>query len=175
MDIYIQEALKELKSFNLDESLLLEMAFERGVVVGKIQSLIEPIGEHLVKCVVYKNTTQNLYHWVNELAEYFRVINELQVKKLGKLKEKEYLNYLTQYFGENITDCLSILDIFKLSNKNKYPGFETNEELATNLFSVYTNLFNEVSKIFAIKKNNYSKKDFNMLIFEILNKNSISL
>ena len=144
-----------------------EMAFSRDDALKKMKSLSEPIFEHIMKCVVYEDTTGNLDHWKEEIATYLDIINDLDLKtKTGRLKQKDYLEQVFYREAENETDVKANLKLFNL-NKN-YPDFKITPELISKVFTAYKIISENCSEIFADKFNTFEKLDFKMLVMDAL-------
>lgn len=167
----------KVKSPNKNGALY-EMAHSKGKVEGRVESYAEPIKQHLIKCVVYGNSTGNLAHWVtDELCEYFRRINNLECKtKSQRLSKEEYFDLLSDEFGDEISDCLEEIRVFQNDNQrtHQYPDFKPTYNQAEKLYNIYTALFDRVCEIFSDKNNRCTKTSFALIIWNILEKNGIS-
>ena len=148
----------------IKEDYLNEMAYSRSWVIDRLKSLSTPVINHIMKCVVYKNTTNNLNHWINEIADYFDEVNSTIVKtKNGKLKEKDYLENLFYYQGVDERDMR--VQLMELRRDRNYPDFEITIELIRRLTVSFNSIAEEFSRIFT-SKNSLTKNDF----IKILNK-----
>lgn len=148
-----------------------EFAFNRKIAKDKVSNWSKPILEHILKCTVYKNTTNNLNHWIEEeLAEYFEAISDYEVKtSSGKLKLHDYRNLAFFDSGTTVADMKCNLRDFKIHNKKtgKYPDFNLTNELAEELFEKFTNVAIQVSEMLAENKK-YEAKDFFIVLHSIL-------
>lgn len=148
-----------------------EMALPRKTVISRIESLSEPIVEHLIKIVVYGKTLgEEVYsHWkYDEIANYFFIIDGLEVKESGKLRPAGYLSALISNQGNSAFDYYSKVVLFRISNRRsgQYPDFNPTKEQGEKVFEVYFNLLKEICPLLS----NKTKKDFNSLIDIVLEK-----
>jgi hypothetical protein len=152
---------------------ILGMAYQRSMAIKKISGYGEKIDEHIIKCVVYKNTTGNLWHWVHdELATWFDAINQTYVKGngSGKLKEKDYADNVFGWFGDAFGDARINLSSFRVGVAelgNVYPDFEITYELQRELFEVDQAILSTFPKIFS-QNNSLTKEDLFQMLWEIL-------
>lgn len=151
----------------LKNVILNEMAYSRKWTIDRLNSLSAPIIEHIIKCAVYENTTNNLNHWIEEIADYLDEANSIEVKtSASKLKEKDYLQNLFYYQGENKKDIRVQLINFR-RNKN-YSNYEITQELINKVTNIFQAIAIQASNILATKNNNYSKNGFINLLTNIL-------
>ena len=142
-----------------------EMAFDRKSVIDKIKFKSQTILEHEIKCVVYQNTTRDLNHWIDEIAQNFHIINRYEAKtKSGKLKYEDYLENV--FFCQGNTKRDMECNLMDFENNKDYPYFETNIDLINDLFDLHMFLAESCSTIFADPYNEYTKQDFKNLIKE---------
>ena len=151
---------------------LTKMAYSRGDVMPKIDSYTGMVKEHVMKCIVYENSTNDFNHWVNEIANFLSIINDFRIKtKTGKLKYEDYLNNGFYNHGNDYRDMNVGLRDF--SYNKKYPHFEVTDEMTQKLLNVYTRIAEDCSRIFADKNNEYTHKDFKNLVLDIFEQNNI--
>lgn len=133
------------------------MASPRHKVLSIIQQESDPIEEHIAKIGLFGNTTDNLYHWIGEIAEYLDVICDYSVKtKSGRLKSSDYVRVFDG-FGENYRDTKSLLKFYALKFKDKYRKVEVTDEMADCTYEFVQKLKQYVSTEFP--KANYPTKD----------------
>lgn len=138
------------------KSSLNEMAFNRSVAIRRVQSYADTLFEHLLKCVVFGDTTGNLTHWINEeIAVYLSDISEIEVKtKNGKLNKIDYETALLSDIGENLQDYKSTISSIRASwrKRDKYPFFPITNELVNKMYIMYTSIIKQCSEIFIQKE-----------------------
>ena len=158
----IEQANEHFKNVFLNE-----MAFSREDVIKKISAKSETIMEHLIKCVVYENTTNDLEYWIDEIATNLSRINFYEAKtKTSRLEYNDYLENVFYKQGSTERDMKSNLWDFE-DNKN-YPNFTTTNELAHKLFVVFKFLAENCCEIFVDKNNTFEKVHFKGLIKDAL-------
>ena len=107
-------------------------AHPRKHVEERVASLQPKLHEHLLKILIYGNTSQNLNHWINELAEFVSIINDYEVKPNNKkLPSHRYEEILRKELGESLRDARANLGYFKATHTglNKYPSFTITPDL----------------------------------------------
>jgi len=98
---------------NIDDSLketeyLTEMSFDTSTVIKKITDELENINEHLIKCLVIQNTTNNLNHWEKEIYNFLH--NTYKLKSTKKYPDEDLLRENTIIgFGDCLLEQLDIL------------------------------------------------------------------
>ena len=151
-----------------------EMAFNRSVAIKRVESYADTLFEHLLKCAVFKDTTGNLKHWINdEIAVYLADVNEIEVKtKKGKLNKVDYEKALLSDIGENSQDYKSTISSIRASwrKHDKYPFFQITDELVNNMFVMYNDIVKQCSEIF-IQKEPVDIQVFIDLVTNIYNTN----
>lgn len=122
-----------------------EMAFSRQKALEKITQEAETYSDHLIKCIVFKNTTGNLWHWIDELSTKLSNVNKIKLKSGGKFNEQLYLDEFLLADGDCEEDFKLTLEQFKRKYRFKYSEFEITPALIT-----LTNIvFNEIANYFA--------------------------
>ena len=147
-----------------------ELATNRNVAIGRIESYSELIFEHLIKILVYGNMSNNLDHWITEISTWLTHISSMKIKtKTGKLKTQEYYDLLFGSIGEDEHDITVMLKFMQteLCVKKSYPKFEITVELVNEVYAVLTNLGDKVSFMLADKRT-YSSIAFSNVIREQL-------
>lgn len=146
-----------------EEEQLLEMALPLAVAKERLTNNAKQYFYHLFKCVVFGNSTGDLYHWEQEIANYLNIINNVKIKgSNNKPSVKFYEDNFFYYFGDEVKDYKGGLEDFKLRIGKKYPPFEVTEELYTKVF--------EVVQDFAIFFANNFAKNNNLNEIRISNK-----
>ncbi len=132
-----------------------EFATNRNIAIGRIESYSELIFEHLIKILVYGNTSNNLDHWITEISTWLTHISSMKIKtKTGKLKAQEYYDLLFGSIGEDENDIAVMLKFMQteLCVKKSYPKFEVTTNLVNRTYKLLTNLGNKVSFMLANKQ-----------------------
>lgn len=133
-----------------------EMAFSKSDVELKISDRSADLCEHILKCVVYKDTTGNFYHWFHdEICPKLEYVSSLEVKtKSGKLKEGVYNNILFRAAGDSVRDSKSNLLEFRMNNmsKQQYPDFRVTDRLAEYLYDTISQVREIVCPMLAERK-----------------------
>ena len=132
---------------------LSEMAYPRGKAIHHIEDRLPYINEHLIKCVLYGDSTNSLHHWINaEIAPALYDIANIRVKTSGqKLTQSDYSALFESEFGEDEFDAAIGLRGFVITNRNnnQYPNIEPTEANADKLFRIYRYFKNEFANLFA--------------------------
>ena len=153
---------------------LTEMAMPKKEVMNKIATFSDSIIEHIIKCVVYGDSTKDFSHWITEISNFLSIINDYKVKSgSGKLKYEEYLKrvfYDRQ--GDEEQDMRQNLRVFKLDKS--YPDFDITSSMISQLWRVFSRIAEECSTIFADKNNTFKAADFRNLILDIFEQNGVN-
>lgn len=143
--------------------LILGMAMNRNKAVSRVESYAYTLVEHIIKCVVYGNSTGNLKHWVeDEICEILSVVNSITIKPSDKkLKKRDYVDTIFGYMGDARSDANVMVRDFRLKNKHnsKYPNFEVTEDLIDRTYKSFQNIMNYMLPIL-ITKNDMKSEDF---------------
>ena len=87
--------MKIEKHDGFEHSILLEMAMERSKLINKMQYYQDILEEHLLKCCIYQNTTNDFYNWIGEISGYISLFSGMTTKpKNNKLTKDQYKKYL---------------------------------------------------------------------------------
>lgn len=157
--------------------LINEWAFKLDLLIPKVARLNETVTEHIIRCVVYKNTTGDLKHWVyDELGDYFETVSHYDARTVRtKLKLSKYKELLFDNNGNNTNDTKGLLKDFRnnfVEKQHRYPDFEITEELVELFYKVRCEIRDTVCPIFTLKEHYYSKF-FGDIVTRILNKYGI--
>ena len=144
------------------EEQLLEMAIPLAVVKERLTNNAKQYFYHLFKCVVFGNSTGDLHHWEQEIANYLNIVNDVKVKgNNNKPSTKFYEDNFFYYLGDEAEDYRGGLEDFKNKIGKKYPPFEVTEELYDKVFGVVQ----DFATFFA----NHFARDNNLNIIKISN------
>lgn len=157
MDIW-----EELNNIYSEEQLL-EMALPLAVAKERLTNNAKQYFYHLFKCVIFGDSTGDLYHWEQEIANYLDIVNDIKIKgNNGKPSIKFYEDNFFYYFGDEVEDYRGGLEDFKSRIGKKYPPFEVTEKLYNKVFRVvqdfalyFANTFarnNDLNKINILNK-----------------------
>lgn len=145
---------------------LYEMAMSRSMMIDFMENFSTLYRDHLLKCIIYKNNTGNLYHWTNELAEILCKVNSKVSKNNNyKLSEGVYKDYLLLAAGDTEEEWEDNLAVFKRKNKGKYPKFDITPNLILLTYNTVIDLAEYFAPILSTK-NDYTKEKFQQKIIE---------
>lgn len=122
-----------------------EMAFSRQKALEKIMQEAETYSDHLIKCIVFKNTTGNLWHWVDEISTKLSNVNKIKLKSGRKFDKQVYLDEFLLADGDCEEDFKLTLEQFKRKYRFKYSEFEITPALIT----LTNTVFNEIADYFS--------------------------
>ena len=75
--------------------LILGMARKKQKALGKLDSLADTVDVHIIKCVVFKDSTHNLDHWCKELGTFMYTANNIKLKYNHNKPPSEKILYET--------------------------------------------------------------------------------
>lgn len=101
---------------------LLEFATDRSKIIVHLNNLNSTLLLHVIKCVLYGNTTNNLDHWLDEIASYIDDANSLKFNRDKKLKQYYYEDEFFFYSGDSVEDYDKKVDAFIQRYSNRYPS-----------------------------------------------------
>lgn len=144
--------------YGLDKVLnLWEMAFRKREAIERTGVYADAYAEHLLKISIYQNSTNNLMHWIDELADKLSKVNDVKLKQGGKLYPQTYKDEFLLADGDCRRDFEIDLDHFKYNNKTgKYPDFEITDDLIDRTSSNFLDLAEYFSSVLS-RENSYSK------------------
>lgn len=118
------------------------MAEDRQHILSICRNFSEPLAEHIIKCIVYRDSTGNLHHWINEISFWLWRINNLKPKKGFRIKSQQYRDSLFIGLGTELNDIENDLEIFQdLHVRTKeYPEFRITDQLCKDAFNCYWNI-----------------------------------
>ena len=153
--------------------ILHEMAFPRRIVISKIEDRLEAYGNHILKCVVYKDTFGSLDYWCKEISGLLEYFDSLNTKDSKPLKSSVYNEIFDEYANET-SDFKACLLGFRISEERKkeYPFYEIDNDLVSRFEDVYIEIKNKVCDMLS-EKIDYTSADYFNTIKIIFNKYSI--
>lgn len=119
-------------------SYLIEMAFDRKTAFKKIRSLQEPINNHLMKILKYKDDI-NFNKHIKDIDKWFLSIQKINVKKFNtKLSKNVYFKLLFEEPFTNKKDITSFNKIINrtLKNYNNLIVLRNNEEVLKLIYNI---------------------------------------
>lgn len=147
-----------------NEEQLLEMALPLAVAKERLNNNAKQYFYHLFKCIIFEDSTGDLYHWEQEIANYLNIINNIKIKSNnGKPSVKFYEDNFFYYFGDEAKDYEGGLEDFKNRIGKRYPSFEVTEELYNKVFEVVQDFALYFANIFARENNLNSIKISNKI------------
>ena len=150
----------------LTENQLNEMAVFRAVAIDKIGAESVQYYKHVLKIIIYGDSTGNLYHWAGEVAQCLSKVNDIIVKPTGKkLKPQDYLDCFLLGAGDTVTDYEDDLRFVQQEFKAKYPPFTVTPELSQRSYQAFIDLADYFAPILS-STNNYSKEWFRSKVVE---------
>ncbi len=140
-----------------------DMAKELSKAKKDIISQTEPFAEHYLKCVLYKNSTNDFNAWLNTLLNILIYVNNIEVKPDSRKLSSEWLN--ENFFKGELN---SINDIKAFMAKFNLDGFkdisnEVNDRILNDILLEYNSMSHELLKIISIE-NNANKATFKEII-----------
>ena len=114
----------------------------------------QPILMHLIKICIYQNSTNNLDHWIHELASFAVRINNVMLKPNNrKFSAHIYQKEIFSRLGDTETDIDSLLGIFWANNleSNRYPDFEITDDMIASAYLFMHALADRFVSIWATK------------------------
>ena len=136
-----------------------EFAMNRQQALSIVDSYVVEYSNHLIKCVVFGNSTGNLSHWSDEIAEYLDDINSIRMKPNNKKVRDDYLHdYFFLASGDSELDYRLVLKAFQKKSAYKYPDFEITSNLVKRAYNVFLDFADMFSPI--LSKNNSCDKEW---------------
>lgn len=151
---------------NLTEEQLSEMAVYKSVVLDKIGAEGVQYYKHILKMLLFKDTTGNLHHWAGEVAECLYKVNNIIVNPTErKLKPQDYLDCFLLGAGDSVVDYEDDLRFFQKTLGKNYPPFKITPELSQLTYQVFLDLANYFAPVLS-SENSYSKEWFRNKLIE---------
>lgn len=157
-------SLEEFLSRRIEDTPIFEMAYNRKKILDVIRGLQNPINEHLIKILKYKDNT-NINKHINDLETWLYDIQDMDFLKANKkLKSKDYFLVLCEEPMTSVNNIQYIINKEK-GKLRKYKDLEkirTTEEVMILLF--------ELHKIIAKDLANNSISDFFIYLNKLIKK-----
>lgn len=124
------------------------MADEKKKVLDTLYNYARTLATHVIKCVVYGNSTGDYDHWLQEITNYIWDANNLKPKKGTVIRPVQYQTSLFAWIGDEPNDAHRELKTFKRLRvkTGDYPEFEITQNLYFNLYHCYNELAKSCSK-----------------------------
>lgn len=145
---------------------LLEFATDRSKIIVHLNNLNSTLLLHVIKCVLYGNTTNNLDHWLDEIASYIDDANSLKFNRDKKLKQYYYEDEFFFYSGDSAEDYDKKVDAFIQRYSNRYPSALESRGASILVFEFLVALSEKFSPLLS-SKNNLEKKNILNLVKEV--------
>lgn len=137
-----------------------EMAMPLAAAKQKVLDLSYEYAEHVMKCVVFRNTTRDLFHWEQEISNIISQVNMITVKPHSrKLDSDYYRDYFFLGQGDEVTDIDLFFSLWKKKEGKYYLNFAVTKGLCTQLLETFVDFADYFSPLLA-RKNNLSKTYF---------------
>ena len=147
---------------------LSEMAIERKRLIPKLEGMTDTIGNHVIKCIVYKDAFRSYRYWISEIANQFTLAGGLEVKGRIKLKSSEYQKILLDDFANEPSDFHAMLFEFLIKESKDYNPFEITDKLVGSFVGVYKELSKKVIPMISNKNIIYKQSEYEEVIKSIL-------
>lgn len=137
-----------------------EMSMPIPAAKARIKGFALPYIDHIIKCVVFGNTTEYLFYWENEIATYISKVNDIIVKpKAEKFSKQFYIENFFLYWGDEVIDYNIALFDFQRREGKYYPSFKITDQLSNEVFEVVKDFSDYFSAIVSVK-NSHAKYYF---------------
>lgn len=141
------------------EMRLREFAYSRNKAIEKVVMENRTYSDHLIKCILYKNTTNNLWHWIDEIATKINNVNQIRLKSGNKFSRQFYMDEFFLSDGDCKEDFKITLEHFQAKYRFRYPKIEITESILELTDYVFHDLANYFSYTLSTN-NNHSKEWF---------------
>lgn len=118
------------------------MAFDRRVAIKKIEDRQDTYAEHVMKCVIYGNSTNNLYHWCEEISQSIFDVLSIKLKGGSSISKDIYKDRFFLAYGDTENDFRMDLQDFHKKFVGKYPNFTITNELIQNTYGAFVFISN---------------------------------
>lgn len=164
-----------MKIYLKAKTAIYSMAFDRSIAINHLKKPAKTLMRHMIKCIVYGNTTGNYDHWINEISDYLEIANDVRMSPKNKKPDWDMFNtYLLGELGDTELDAKVIIAEFSKDNekairmgKKHYPRFDPTYDMAVRLSKAVGRLKQLIRPILC-NKNNYTKDGFAALVREAL-------
>lgn len=128
------------------------------------------INNNLIKCLAYKNSTNDYSKWLQELSESLNILNQITIANQGKkLRKFDLDNYVFYIFGTKLSDAENNLKQFHIDKGISTPYFVITFELIKSLYALYSE-FKETFTEIIRKPNKSGIHDFYNKLLEMFEK-----
>ena len=148
------------------------MGLERGPAREHVESYRKVLTDHIIECVVYKDSLGCYNHWIDEMSAWIDDVNTTQLKikrNPPKFKEHEYKEFLFGLFGTTTSDARGALVSYKANNRD-YPDFDIDRQLVLKLYGASQDLSDSICDLLSRSKGRIDtdKQKIELLIHSIL-------
>lgn len=128
------------------------------------------INNNLIKCLAYKNSTNDYSKWLEELSESLSTLNQITIANQGKkLRKFDLDNHVFYIFGTKLSDAEKNLKQFHIDKDTSLPYFVITFEIIKSLYALYSE-FKETFIEIIRKPNRFDTHDFYNKLMEIFEK-----
>ena len=158
-----------MKRLVINHEYVKSMSTSRNRAIELASRYSTTLAEHVAKCVIYSNTTNNLEHWVGEISHKLSIVNQITLKPSGKkLIPKSYEDTIFDSMGTDKADVYILLEDLHYQYEKTYPPFDVTDGLIDRLFRVFSEMKKAIIPILS-SKNDFVDRNFRSLIYDILN------
>lgn len=146
------------------------MAFTRQQALTDLTSRALTFQDHVLKILIYQNTTHDLAHWITELTNHLYEANRKVLKGGKRLKVDDYIYTLFGYMNDKPVESRRILTDFRyryVIQVQQYPDFQITKELCIEVSKSFTEVVDTFSKAFS-HKNNWTYEDIKNMLTSLL-------
>ena len=154
---------------------ILEMPRKRKNSLDKLSNFNDPLVEDIIKIVVYRDTTNNMTHWVNQTGLWLSNINNIKFDGDKKFKPHVYVEKVfDKAFGNSKSDAENEIVYFQVKNasgktwdRKQYPEFELTQCMVDEVYRIFQEFTDYFPKIFSTK-NGYNVEFFRLCVERII-------
>lgn len=149
---------------------LYEMSMPLAVAKSHISRVSATTVEHLLKCILFKNTTDNLNHWLIEISSNLSLVGNITLKPASKkLSRKQYNELLFECVFDDNENIANELKYYQQQWKTKYPSYVV-DEVTEQVYSVGKVIRDNVLDMLTAKTN-YTDAAYRAVITKLLENN----
>jgi len=156
---------------------ILEMPRMRKNSIEKLPNFNDPLVEDIIKIVVYKNTTNDMPHWISRTGLWLSNVNNVKFDGNKKFKSSVYIEKVfDNAFGNSVSDAKNEIIHFQVKNasgrtwdRKQYPEFELTQDIVDTVYKIFCEFTDYFPKIFSTK-NEYDVEYFRKCVANIIQK-----
>lgn len=154
------------------------MAFPKSEVLNRANRYSQDVIEHIIKIIAFSDIRKDdVSHWINELATWFRYVGRLTVKPNSKkLKVPEIRDSLFRCVGDDLGDFEHSLVMFNEDNrkgkfnyaeKEAYPEIDVTTELSGKLMDACYDIMGAIIPMLS-DRHEYSMNEYKVALKQTL-------